>query len=400
MKRRTLASLPVVALAQAPLPAAPVEASPAPHPAPVTVPVPPVESPAVVEGNLPVFFERLKAELRYPLAWENSRIRDFRTWQRAAAAKVEELLRQAPDHTPFRPEIVDERPADGYRQRRLLFNVTRHSRVRASMLVPDGPGPFPAVLLLHDHGSKFDIGKEKLVRPWYDDTRLASARDWSARYFGGRFVGDELASRGYLVLAVDAFGWGDRSGLTYDAQQALASNLFHLGSSLAGLMAREDVRAAALLHSLPEVDRGRIATLGFSMGGYRAWQTAALSPHVSALVSVCWMTTLKEMMVVGNNTLRGQSAYHMLHPGLYDHLDIPDVASIAAPRPAFFLNGESDPLFTAAGTTGAYAKMRAVWHAQRADNRLRTTIWPGVGHVFTPEMQDHAYAWLDRWLKR
>lgn len=187
----------------------------------------------------------------------------------------------------------------------------------------------------------------------------------------------KLVERGYAVLAVDALGWGDRSGLTYEAQQALASNFFNLGSSLAGLVAREDVRAVALLRSLPEIDRTRIATVGFSMGGWRAWQTAALSPYVSATVSVCWMTTLKEMMVVGNNTLRGQSAYFMSHPGLYEHLDIPDVASIAAPRPAFFLNGELDPLFTPAGTLGAYTKMRAVWRSQRAEDRLRTTIWPG-----------------------
>jgi hypothetical protein len=39
------------------------------------------------------------------------------------------------------------------------------------------------VLLLHDHGSKFDIGKEKLVRPWHDDTRLASAQAWADTYF-------------------------------------------------------------------------------------------------------------------------------------------------------------------------------------------------------------------------
>jgi dienelactone hydrolase len=266
--------------------------------------------------------------------------------------------------------------------------------------VPDGPGPFPAALLLHDHGAKFDIGKEKLVEPWYDDTRLASARAWAEKYFSGRFVGNELAARGYAVLAVDALGWGDRGGLTYAGQQALASNFFNLGSSLAGLVAHEDVRAAAMLATLPEVDGRRIAAVGFSMGGYRAWQVAALSNDIAATVAACWMTGLKEMMVPGNNTLRGQSAFYMLHPGLYRYLDIPDVASIAAPRPMMLLDGETDPLFTPAGVSVAYAKMRTVWDAQRAGNRLSTKTWPGLGHVFVREMQDAAFAWLDRWLKR
>ena len=410
MKRRTLAAVPALALLGTSAPAVAAEPTPIEPPAaepiaepiaePVVAPVAePVaggfESPGVLTGNLPAGYERLLAELTFPLAWGRAPQRDFGAWRRAARAKVTELLCQPVDHTPFRPEIVDEQVGDAVIRRSIVFNVTRYSPVRASLLVPAGPGPFPAALLLHDHGAKFDIGKEKLIAPLGDETRLASATAWAAKYFSGRFVGDELAARGYVVLAVDSLGWGDRSGLTYDGQQALASNLFNLGSSLAGLIAAEDVRAAALLASLPMVDRRRIAAVGFSMGGYRAWQVAALSDQVAATVSACWMTTLAAMMVPGNNTLRGQSAYCMLHPGLYRHLDIPDVASLAAPRPMLLFDGETDPLFTPAGVQGAYDRMAEVWRSQRAGDRLHTRIWPGLGHIFTSEMQDAAFAWLD-----
>ncbi len=400
MKRRTLASLPLIGLLGSQLGEPAAADAGIPQIAPEVMPVaaaPPtiMESPGIVAGNLPAFFEQLKAELTYPLAWGNSPIRNFRAWKRAAAGKVGELLWQRPDATPFQVEVVDEQPGDGYVQRMLLFNVTRHSRVRATMLVPNGTGPFPAALLLHDHGAKFDIGKEKLIRPWYDEARLASAQAWSTRFFSDRFPGNVLAQRGYAVLAVDVLGWGDRSGLTYEAQQGLASNFFNLGASLSGLMAREDVRAAAMLATLPEVDSRRIAAVGFSMGAYRSWQVAALSPHISAAISVCWMTTLKEMMVVGNNTLRGQSALFMLHPGLYSYLDIPDVASIAAPKPSLFFNGELDTLFPPAGVNAAYEKMRRVWRSQHAHDRLVTRLWPGVGHSFFDQMQDEAFSWLD-----
>ncbi|GIM92295.1 dienelactone hydrolase family protein [Paractinoplanes toevensis] len=398
MKRRGFVTLPALALASSQLPAPAARASAAADAAGFAAAG--FESPSVVEGNMPVFAEQLKAELDFPLAWASRRGRNFGAWKRQARAKVEELLWQPVDRSPFDVEIVDEKARDGYRQRQVLFNVTRHSRVRATMLVPDGPGPFPAALLLHDHGAKFDIGKEKLIEPWYDDTRLVSARAWSEKYFSGRFVGNELASRGYAVLAVDALGWGDRGGLAYDGQQALAANFFNLGSSLAGLLAREDVRAAAMLATLPEIDERRIAAVGFSMGAYRAWQVAALSDDIAATVAACWMTGLKEMMVPGNNTLRGQSAFYMLHPGLYRYLDIPDVASLAAPRPMMLLDGATDPLFTPAGVAVAYAKMRAVWESQHAGHRLRTTIWPELGHVFVREMQDDAFAWLDRRLRR
>ncbi|MER6954795.1 MULTISPECIES: dienelactone hydrolase family protein [unclassified Streptomyces] len=353
---------------------------------------------AVVDGPLPDFHPVLKAELTFPLAWGNSPIRDFRAWRRAARAKVEELLivgRTDPDRTPYAPEFSGRQQQDGYTGELVTLSLTHHERVRAVLLTPDGPGPFPAVLLLHDHGAKFDIGKEKLVRPWYDDTRLASAQGWSQRYFSGRFVGDELARRGYVVLCADALGWGDRGPLGYDQQQALASNFYNLGSSLAGLMAREDARAAGFLAGLDRVDPGRIAAVGFSMGAFRAWQAAALSDDLAAAAAVCWMTGLKEMMTPGNNTLRGQSSYYLLHPGLPRFLDFPDVASIAAPRPMLFFDGGLDPLFPADGVRSAHEKLRAVWRSRHAEGRLHLKSWPDLGHVFVDRMQDEVFTWLD-----
>jgi hypothetical protein len=48
------------------------------------------------------------------------------------------------------------------------------------MLLPPGPGPHPAVLLLHDHGSAFAIGKEKVLTPWDDPAHAAEAVAWQA----------------------------------------------------------------------------------------------------------------------------------------------------------------------------------------------------------------------------
>ncbi|KMS71940.1 hydrolase [Streptomyces viridochromogenes] len=349
----------------------------------------------VVDGPLPDFHPALKARLNFPLAWGTSPVRDFRAWRRAARAKVEEhLLVDCEDGTPYDAEFLEGPQGGAYKRELVTFSLTRHERVRAALLTPRGPGPFPAVLLLHDHGAKFDIGKEKLVRPWYDDARLASAQGWADKYFSGRFVGDELARRGYAVLCADAPGWGDRGPLTYDQQQALASNFYNLGSSLAGLMAREDARAAGFLAGLDRVDARRVAALGFSMGAYRAWQTAALTDDIAAAASVCWMTGLKEMMVPGNNTLRGQSSYYMLHPGLPRFLDFPDVASIAAPRPMLFFDGGLDPLFPADGVRVAYDKLRAVWRSRHAEERLHLKTWPDLGHVFVDRMQDEVFTWL------
>lgn len=347
-----------------------------------------------IDGNLPVFAPALKARLTFPLAW-TPQVKDMHAWRAAGRAKLWELTLQERDDTPFAPQVIAAQDRGSYVARQVVFNLTATSRVRALLLVPKAPGPHPAALLLHDHGGRFDIGKEKLIAPWDDSAREAAARTWADKYFSGRMPGDELARRGYVVLATDALGWADRGPLTGDAQQALAANFFNLGSSLAGNMALEDVRAASFLASLPEVDKGRVAALGFSMGALRAWQVAALSDAITAVVAVNWMATTEGLMVPGNNQLRGSSAFQMLHPGLLRHLDFPDVASLAAPKPALFLAGATDPLFPLPAVRDAYGKMARVWNAWQAADKFQTRILPG-GHVFAREAQEQSFDWLDR----
>ncbi|MFI0472582.1 dienelactone hydrolase family protein [Halomonas sp. HMF6819] len=286
-----------------------------------------------------------------------------------------------------------------YIARRVAFNITDESRVMALLLIPKGEGPFPSAMMLHDHGSRFDIGKEKWIAPWYDDQRLSSATEWADKFFSGIFPGEALAERGYVVLATDALGWGDREGNGYDAQQALAANLFNLGSSLAGLIALEDIRAAAFLAGLADTDPDRVAAVGFSMGAFRAWQVAALSPDISATIANSWMAQSRELMVPGNNQLRGQSAFNMLHPSLLRLVDFPDVAALAAPSPMLVYAGEEDALFPPSAVRGAMDRMRVVWSAYDADANLTTRLWENKGHVFTRDMQDAAFDWLDEQMR-
>ena len=353
-----------------------------------------------VQNHLPAFREAAAERLTFPMSWLSGNHRDFAQWREAARAQVRECLLSPPPAAPFDPVILAEQDRGAYVARKVVFNLTRDSRVLGSMLVPKGAGPFPAVLLLHDHGARFDIGKEKVIEPWEDrPERLKSAREWVDRYYGGRFIGDELARRGFVCLATDALNWSDRGGGGYEGQQALAGNLLHLGMSFAGVIAWEDLRAAEFLATRPEVDGGRVAAMGLSMGSFRAWQVAALSDHIAAGVAVCWLATAKGLMVPGNNQTRGQSAFTMTHPGLSRYLDYADVASLACPKPMLFYNGEQDALFPVFAVREAYAKLRGVWESQAAGDRLETRLW-NVPHVFNREMQEAAFAWLERWSKK
>jgi len=240
------------------------------------------------------------------------------------------------------------------------------------------------------------------VRPFcVDDSVTKDARDWVDKYYGGQFIGDALAERGYVVLAMDALFWGERGrkeGVEYEAQQQLAANLLQLGMSWLGVIAWDDVRSAEFLACLTEVDPARIGAVGLSMGSHRTWMVNALSDRVAAGAAICWMGTSDVLMAPDNNQTKGQSAFSMIAPGLRRYLDYPDTAALAAPKPMLFYNGDQDGLFPVAGVEKACNAMRTVWKGASAEDKLETRLWPAP-HEFNRDMQEAAFAWLDRQLK-
>lgn len=356
-----------------------------------------------VTGNMPVFYQQMKQQLTYPLAWGKAEEKDFAKWKAQARHVLAECMQNLqPAPKAYAMEVTDREQRDGYEARKIRFNLSEWSRVPAYLLVPEGKGPFPAIVLLHDHGAHFSIGKEKMVRPFHVAPEVMEDADqWASQCYDGQYVGDYLARHGYVVLAVDALFWGERGrkeGTSYDAQQALASNFLQMGASWGSFINVDDMRSAEFLASLPFVDKERVGSLGFSMGAYRSWMLAALTDVVRASASICWMNTTEHLMTLTNNQNKGGSAYAMLIPALRRYLDYPHVASIACPKPTLFFNGTQDKLFPIEGVRDAYREMEAVWKSQGASDRLVTKLWDEK-HFFNKEMQKETLEFFDRWLK-
>ena len=249
-----------------------------------------------LEREMPVFLDQLKKELTYPMAWGNSPVKNFKKWRRQArAAVLDAMLAPPPYTTDYKTEVIAEEQREGYRAKKLCFNLTGYSRVNAYVLIPNGEGPFPAVVLLHDHGGHYTIGKEKMIRPFgVDKTVLDDSDNWAANCYGGQYVGDYLAAHGYVVISVDALYWGERGrkeGADGSKYADNAGNFMMLGRSLSAFMNYEDMYTTDYLATLPEVDAKRIACMGLSMGGYRAWMLSALSDKIQVGAAICWMNT-------------------------------------------------------------------------------------------------------------
>lgn len=322
------------------------------------------------------------------LAW-----RPDAAWRTEALAVARRLILQpGDDGSPFETQHLEGEDRGDHVAQRLALRMGAGDRAEALWLHPKTPGPWPAVLLLHDHGARFDIGAAKLIRPLAGDATLGAAEAWVARYFDGRFVGEALVRRGHAVLAVDAIGWGSRSrpGFGRDDQQALAAHLMQLGAHWAGLIASDDQRSLRWLREQAEVDSSRLAVFGFSMGAFRAWQLAALDEGVRACIAAHWLAPRRDgLLRPGEHSLLGQSAFAMLHPGLAAELDHPDLAALVAPRPLLLFASPEDRLFPYDAVQRAHQQLARAW----PERGLHTVSVAG-GHRFGGGAQSQAWAWL------
>ena len=354
--------------------------------------------------NLPVYADSLIADLTYPMAWGNSKVKNFKKWKRLARKKVFDcmLMPPPPPVDGYKVKVLFEEQREGYKAKKIEIQLSRYYTVPAYILIPDGKGPFPAINLLHDHGAHLFIGKEKTIRPLAceDSVVIKDAEEWSAGGYEGQFFGDFLARHGYVVLSTDAPMWGERGqkeGPRRDKYDMIAGNMMMYGIDLSAWMTYDDIAATEYLASMPEVDSRRIGCTGWSMGAYRAWMLSALSDRIKAGAAVCWMVTTDEQMSF-KYARTENGGFANCFPGLRRWLDYPHVASIACPKPMLFINGSQDKLFPVAGVKKAFQIMHDTWDSQDCGDRLVTELWE-MPHSCGKKSQQYVLDFFDKYLR-
>lgn len=258
---------------------------------------------------------------------------------------------------------------------RLILRIGA-AEVPGVYLRPDGPGPFPAVLYCHAHGNRYETGAEELV-----EGRPALQAPY----------GPALADLGFASLAIDLAPFGARQG--EGPESALAKAAAWRGRPLMGQMLAELHGAFAWLAGRAEVDAGRIATLGLSMGGTHAYWLAALEPRIAACAHLCVFADLAPLIALGAHDLHGP---YMTVPGLLAEADMGDVAALVAPRPQLVALGATDPLTPAGARDPALARLGAAYGAAR--DALEVHLAADSGHAETPGMRAAVLAFLARHL--
>jgi dienelactone hydrolase len=305
-------------------------------------------------------------------------------------AQLGTLLGKLPPRpkTP-RVEMLSREDRGAFVVEKFQFDNDAGAVVRGFILLPKGAkGKAPAILYCHWHGGEYEIGKEELFQSKHTPEA----------------PGPALANRGFVVLGIDAYCFGERNGqgpggpAELGKEGEFTASKFNLwvGRTLWGMMLRDDLMALDYLASRPEVDAERIGVTGMSMGATRSWWLMALDDRIKTGVAIACLTRYQNL--IQHEALKAHGIYYFV-PNLLNHFDTEAVVALLAPRAALFMNGDQDTGSPADGIHAIESFVRPVYQLYGKESEFQSTVYPGQGHIYTPEMWARTLAWMDEKLK-
>ncbi len=355
---------------------------------------------------------------RFEYSFLNGRFSSLAEFKTAGRRKLLECFGKRPPKVDPRPVVVERRDMGTFIREKIVFSTTPHLRVPAYLHLPKAAmnRPHPAIVDLHSHGGMFLFGKEKVIDLGENHPVM---QQYHAKVYGGRPTTTELVRRGYVVITIDAFMFGERrlmldqdlkygwdrsnysledahylNGVCRSKEATLVKSLTLAGYTWPGIVTWDDVRTVDYLTTRPEVDPQRIGCLGVSMGGHRTLYLAGLDERIAAACVVGFMSTAKPMIQAHVDT---HSFVHFV-PLLHQFLDLPDVVSMMAPKPLMVQQCREDGLFPQQGMVDSLERIAAVYDKAGVGQRFAGRFFPGP-HRFDQTMQDTAFDWLDEQLR-
>jgi len=342
-------------------------------------------------------------------------------WRDLARSKVLELLAFNPSEVSLNARVESSEEKDGLVREEISYDMPYGPRTHGFFLYPRKyERKLPAVIALHDHGSFFYFGKEKIVALNNEPKILTEFKE---TYYSGRSWATELAKRGFAVLSVDAFLWGSRKipmesvneeyqktfeGIKVGSDEYIrrynefwelneclmvVDTILNSGTSWPGIYSYEDRRSVDYLLTRHEIDPKRVACGGLSGGGLRSIFLTGLDSRIHCGFCVGFMSSIRGIL---RNHIRCPPGHGLLMyaPHLFRFLDLPDIVTLHAPSPLMVLYNTEDELFTIEGQREADEKIAAVYSSQTSLSRYVRKFYAG-GHKFDAIMQKDVFNWLE-----
>jgi dienelactone hydrolase len=294
-------------------------------------------------------------------------------------AKILELLAGLPDYNgPLNARVTGRIERSQYSIEKVIFESLPEFYVTADLYVPKEGGKHPGVLMPMGH--------------------------WEQGKLAAQPMAANLAMKGFVVLAYDPVGQGERQqaydrrieaslagGATDQHFQAGAQSIL-AGENFARYRIWDAKRALDYLLSRPEVESEKIGCTGCSGGGTLTTYISALDPRIKVAAPACYINSWRQLFA-GPTGDSEQSFPFFLSSGL----DVADYIELFAPKP-WLINSTIGDFFPIEGARHAYQEALDWYRIYNAEDNIRWAVGPGP-HGTPLEVREAIYEWMIRWLK-
>jgi hypothetical protein len=278
---------------------------------------------------------------------------------------------------PLQPRVTERIVLDGYLRQRIEIQTEPGIVMPMFTLIPLGLGAgerLPCIIAPHGHAS----GGKVAVAGCRDDPDVAETIDKHNYDYGV-----QLVRRGFVVFCPDARGFGERRELD---RQSPADRLggscdllnhmaIPLGQTVTGMWTWDLMRLIDYIATRPDCDVSRLGCAGLSGGGLQTLWLAALDERVKCAVVSGYLYGYKESLLEMNSNC---SCNYI--PGLWQLVDMGDIASLIAPRPLLIETGSRDLLNGKSGLANVLPQLEITRRAYRllgSDEALAHDIFDG-----------------------
>lgn len=324
-----------------------------------------------------------------PFSFRGSTKEEFLEWRERLKAKLLELLGEFPSPVPLESISLGKVEEENYIREKLLIRTEEDMVVPAYLFIPNDLKKGerrPALICQHGHGH----GKDDVAGVTHGEGR----RSFTIEHLNYAYA-REFAKRGFVVLAPDARGFGERS-LGYEHPGKDGCDIILIKSLLLGLNPLtlnlyDLMRCMDYLQERPEVNGERIGCVGLSYGGTLTLYLSALDERIKCAVISCYLNSFYTYALSLGNTCGSQTI-----PNLLLWMEMEDIACSIAPRPVLYESGLRDEGFPIEEARKAFAKVKRCYELLGEGEKVAMDEFEG-GHMFHGAL---AFDWVERWMRK